>query len=431
MSSVVDMESWKIQKALEIKEELEKFLFSDDLNSITNKSKRNIKKLFNRQINLTDNMFKGFHNDGRLIGSLGNDDEEKQLICDIFRKTPTISFNKAKEIVRKWINANCIDYTKKDLEYSGYASKKHELIVGGYLLYEDGVSKKLHSVKTRGLDLVDICANYWKLKTEDPVIEEQINKACQELKDFITPSFDDKFTFEDFRLSIVLLLDISGSMAGKPLNTGLFFILMMIKIFGIKQINFFESSFTFLTIKPDWSSNLELMKQFYTNSMGSTMLNTAFEFFDKQKIQNKNIIIITDGDCDPCHSDYVSNNPFHEATRIDKSNSKYPNIINCNFIILNVKEEKMNFPYLNIDPMVCYITGNNPKTINGLIKALCASVKTKTIITPEIVLEYTLDLDELVFEGEIPALTNSLSDTEIETLFTVFTKNIPPKKTIV
>ena len=62
---------------------------------------------------------------------------------------------------------------------------------------------------------------------------------------------------------------------------------------------------------------------------------------------------------------------------------------------MNVNEEKMNFPYLNMDPNVCYVTGNKPKTLNGFIKALIFSIINKIILTPSLVLKYSLELEEL------------------------------------
>lgn len=444
--------TWKSQKALEIKRQLETLLFNTGSLNFSNKTRRQIKKLFNEQINLTDNMFKGFHTNGELIGSLGNDEKEIKLLYNVLKKTPSISFEKASSTIKKWIHdakmntirEDCLDCLEDSLEDNVednvednhreiYPSKKHKLIVGAYMKYMEEVKNKKVVVKTRGIDLVSKCWEYWKSTETDPVIEEQINKTCDELKTFLSSSFDEKFTFDEFANSLVLVLDISGSMGGVPLTTGLFYMLVLVKIFQIKTLHYFESDIEVRTICPSTPSNLELIKQIYVKERGSTELNSVFKHLNKVKTNNKNIVIITDGDCDPKCYDYVkgiSNNPFHEVTRLDKEQSKYPFIENCHYVVVNVKQTEMNFPYLGVDPMVCYLTGNNPKTINGFIKALCESSKSGTVITPDLVLKYTLTLDELDFSEPVPAFTKVMTDVKIAELFDIFQKNLPPKKIV-
>ena len=295
------------------------------------------------------------------------------------------------------------------------------------------VNNKKATVKTRGLDLVSKCYEYWQSTEIDPIIEEQINKTCGELSVFLSSSFDDTFTFEDFANSLVLVLDISGSMNGIPLYTGLFYMLMMVKIFDVKILYYFESELEVKTICSEWTSNLELIKQIYTYTKGSTELQNVFRHLNKIKTSEKNVIIVTDGDCDPGHYSKIgsSTNPFHEVTRLDKKLSIYPNVIDCHYVVVNVKQTEMNFPYLDLDPMVCYLTGNNPKTLNGFIKALCESTKSGITITPELVLKYTMTLDELEFEYPVPTFSSVMSDERIGQLFEVFKKNLPPKKPVV
>jgi hypothetical protein len=95
--------------------------------------------------------------------------------------------------------------------------------------------------------------------------------------------------------------------------------------------------------------------------------------------------------------------------------------------VINVKLEKLNFPYIDIDPKVCYLTGNNPKTINGLIKSMIISTRDKIPITPDLILTHSLDMEEL----ELPEIPNQysmvLSEEEISSLFRVILKNIPSK----
>lgn len=417
---------WKVEKAIEIKDKLYSLLFGSGELAITNKTRRKIKKLFNEQVNLTDYMFQGIHTDGQVIGSLDNDEKETELLYHVFKKTPTLSFKKAEKTVRSWMTK----YIANDEKVVSYPSKKHELIVTAYLKYVGEVAEKKVLVKTRGLDLVTKCYQYWLSQTIDPVLEEQINKSCDELKTFVISSFDDTFTFGDFAKSLVLVLDISGSMAGIPIETGLFYLFMMVKVFGVFQVHFFESEHSVKEINRDVTSNLELINQIYLDTRGSTELDSVFRHLDTIRTNKKNIVIITDGDCDPNYYGHSSTNPFHEVTSLDKTTSAYPNVLDCNFIVVNVKETELKFPYLNIDPSVCYLTGNNPKTLNGFIKALCDATKSGTMITPDSILKYTLALEELNLAIPVPTYINIMTEERIANLFEVFKKNLPPKKEV-
>lgn len=415
------LDDWKNQKALQVKQKLESLLFSSGEIKITNKIQRNVKKMFNEMVNLTDKMFQGFHTDGSIIGSLSNDELEIKMLYNVLKKTPTLSFQKAKKTITTWMK----DYVH-DTE-SSYPSKKHELIVRAYEKYVEEVNSKKVTVKTRGLDLTEQCWKYWGSDTVDPILEEQINKTCDELYSLISSSFDETFTASEFIESIVPVLDISGSMSGVPIQTGLFYLLVLVKVFGLKTIHYFESEHHVTNIESGWETNLDLIKQIYRDTLSSTCLDCVFTYFNSTKISNKNVIIITDSDCDPSHYGGTIN-PFHEVTRLDKDASMYPNVIDCNFIVVNVKESDLKFPYLDLDPRVCYLTGNNPKTINGFIKALCESSKNETMITPDLILKYSLSIPELNLEFPVPKLSKIMTDDRIATLFTVFQKNLPPKK---
>lgn len=420
----MDSDDWKVQKALEVKKHMEDLLFGSGKIALTNKARRSIKRMFNEQVNLTDKMFQGFHTDGSIIGSSRNDIKEINMLYQVLKKTPTLSFAKAEKTIKKWIAEKSSDDTSKP-----YSSKKHLLIVGAYEKYMEEVNSKKVVVKTRGLDFVGKCYQYWKNQVFDPVLEEQINKACDELRILVSSSFNDTFTFEAFAESIVPVLDISGSMMGIPHATGLFYLLMLVKVFGVKTIHYFESTHHVKTITDGWETNLDLIRQIYRKTRDSTELASVFKYLNDIKTTNKNIIIITDGDCDP-HYYHGSSNPFHEVTRLDKEVSKYPNVTDCNFIVVNVKETQLRFPYLGLDPRVCYLTGNNPKTLNGFIKALCEAIKSGTMITPDMILKYSLMLPDLELEIPVPKYSGIMTDERIETLFKVFQENLPPKKPV-
>lgn len=420
-TSVIE-ENTETSFALTIKRNLEKLIFKYDTIKLSNKICRNIKKLINQQVNLTDNMFRGYYNDGLQIGTLGNDVKEVNLLSQILKKTPTLSFKKAEKTIKKWME------NKTDNEIS-YPSKKHQLIIMAYKKYLEDVAAKKVEVKTRGLNLVEKCWDYWRSNTYDIIIEEQINKASEELKELVKTSFNDTYTFEMFSNSLIPVLDISGSMEGTAIQTGLFYLLMLVKVFGVQIVHFFSDFDIHTNINQDYNNNLELIRQIYRNTEGSTNLDSIFRYLNNTKTNNKNLLIITDSDCDPHnYSGFGGKNPFHEISRLDRETSRYPDVKDCNVIVVNVKVNNLSFPYLNIDPKVCYLTGNNPKTLNGFIKALCESVKNNTMITPESILKYSLALEELNLNYNVPKYNKVLTERDVNLFYEVLKNNLAPSK---
>ena len=116
-------DDWKLEKPTEIKTRLLsliKHANPDDPNNyitkLTNKVKRNIKQMFNREVNLTDRMFQGFHTDNTEIGSLSNEHKEINLIYKVFKKTPTKSFQLAEQTVKKYIGLIDTENIKKKIQ---------------------------------------------------------------------------------------------------------------------------------------------------------------------------------------------------------------------------------------------------------------------------------------------------------------------------
>lgn len=159
---------------------------------------------------------------------------------------------------------------------------------------------------------------------------------------------------------------------------------------------------------------------------GSTNLASAFDRIENDGASNKKVIIITDGDCDPGLSSNLSTrSPFHTATDI---NGKYKHLPTNSYLIVNVSVDNMSFPFLAIDPKVCYLTGNNPKTMSGFIKAVIMSIQMNTQITPQLIMQYSLDQDELKLPVSVPSFSNLLTDEEIKDVFTAFMNNSAPKE---
>ena len=281
---IIDFNSnddWKLEKATEIKTRLIsliKHANPDEPNNymvkVTNKVKRNIKQMFNREVNLTDRMFQGFHTDNTEISTLANEQKEINMIYKVFKKTPTKSFQLAEKTVKKYISSiNEITYTSEDK-----TKVRQYLITKGYEKYKADVKEKKVKVKTHGLDLMQKCAIYSKEQVVDPILEEQIEKFVNELKQSIIEVFDATFTYEQFAQSICPVLDVSGSMDGQPLNTGFFYMLVLTKVFGINKLYYFSSNLNIMNINHQANSTyFDLIKQIYTHVSGSTELNKVFE----------------------------------------------------------------------------------------------------------------------------------------------------------
>jgi hypothetical protein len=378
----------------------------------TNKVKRLIKKLFNETINLLDNLYKGVHSDKSLFFSHNNEQKEIKMICDSIKKTPTLSYERFEKTLRKY-----------DLENM---NKNQKLLYDGYQKYLVEIKNGKTTIKTHGSSITDAVWDFFTSnKTEDISIEAKLIEMAKDLKNNLEKVIVGQMNLEEIGSKIILLLDISGSMNGTPINTGLLYFTLMAHTFKIKNLYYFETDFNTVSLTDsDLNGTMcNLVRKIYKFTQGSTNLECAFKAFEQLKLTDKNIMIITDGDCDP---GFNESNPFKTATvKSPKNIYLYRN----NFIIVNVKESKLNFPYLNLDPNVCYISGNNPKTINGFIKALLVSIQNNKNITPDMVLKYSLELEELYINKDILELKYDyiMLNDELECLYNVINKNLPKK----
>ena len=382
---------------------------------ITNKNKRKLKKLFNGFVNLADCLYKGFHSDGTQFGSKDRN-EEVEMIYQVISKTPTISSEKLKNFIRNIRKDNVESMSLRDT-----------LLVAAYDRYIKRVAENKVQVKTHGLDLSYRCMEFYQSsKSDDPELESQLTEMCAGIDKYLRPCFSDDFTFSMFAEKLVLILDVSGSMGGKPINTGLLYFVIMAKIFKVAELYYFsDSCFTRHLNESDLNGSFcNLIKKVYTLTMGSTVLQAAFDTLEATKKSNQHVVLLTDGDCDPVEN---NSNPFHLVTTPGEYQYLH---LNESYTVVNVSQTKMNFPYVGLDPKVCYVTGNNPKTLSGLIKSLIMSANLKVPITPELVLKNSLDMECL----DLPCLPANpyhmiLSDEQKDLLFQVIKSNLPPTNT--
>jgi len=194
-------------------------------------------------------------------------------------------------------------------------------------------------------------------------------------------------------------MDRSGSMEGTPLKSGLFQMLIMAKIFRVKEIVYFDSDVEVKQLSDDDlnGSILNLVKKVYTTTQGCTDLQKAMDYLEKIGASNKNVIIITDSDCDPNRFGSFSStaSPFHKAF----DNNRYKHLPTNRYIVMNVKETKMSFPYLDFHQNVSYISGVS--CLDFLIQALVRSSRDKEALTPQLVLDCCLDADRFKIPDHI------------------------------
>ena len=395
----------------------------------TNRIRRKIKVLFNEYINITDNLFKGLHTDNTKFGSHSNEPLEITMIYDVIRKTPSISNQLFTKKMKRIQQLSKFQNENQDIieNQASHRTLRDNYLVKGYLKYIESIKTKVITAKSRGVDLSQECFQYYVTseyeindKDYDYNLDSKLNDMIDSLRKYLLPCFNETFTYDNFSKNVVLLLDNSGSMDGTPLETGLLYILMMIKIFRVKTFYLFNSdtSTVNLTNEDIDDKILNLLKKVYVNVRGSTNLQSAFTLFERLELTNKKVIIISDGDCD---EDIDGKSPFRDITKL---NGKYKFINLNSYVVVNVNSEMMSFPYLSTDANVCYVSGNNAKTLRGFIKSVIVSIEKNIVLTPFLILQSTIGTDELI----LPIPLNQkpyepLNSSDILLLYDSFLKN--------
>ena len=125
-------------------------------------------------------------------------------------------------------------------------------------------------------------------------------------------------------------------------------------------------------------------------------------------------MILTDGDCDPTTNGH---NPFQEAL------NRFPN---RRFIVWNLKETTLHFPYCISDSRVGYFCGNEPSVISSVFRLLTNGSE----ISPMTLLKECISNDEFKYpkhlnKEDIEDKEDKMTNIEIEMLFKSIKKNIP------
>lgn len=274
---------------------------------------------------------------------------------------------------------------------------RKQLLIAGYLKYKENLVKGTVVAKEVGVDLAQLAYNYFDTYDDSSGLESQLLARVDRLKEQWLPMFDETYTLEMFCSELRIIVDMSGSMRGIPLATGCLYLLLLARIFRIKEIVYFESNIKIIKLTDGDIDGpiLNLLRKIYVREDGSTNLNAAFEYFEKNGLGNKKVVIITDSDCNPT---------------VNGTESAFLNAFNPNnlflptnqYIVMNVKEPLMNFPFLGFHEKVCYVSGTS--TIVFLIEALLECTRRNIPLTPGLVLQCCLSsknfkLPESIIDG--------------------------------
>ena len=396
----------------------------------TNRVMRKLKSRFNRDNHLPEYLFSGKHYDGtRYDFNPEKKTEEAEKIAKEISQTAGIATRIFCKTMEKWQGFKEIidsekrrhaehiakyqidDYDSEDAYDDRdkldpiFLTPVRKLLMLGYEKYIENLKMGKATVKEVGVDLSSMAYNYYMNiiernydeNTPEIIIEleQLLNKRVERLRTKWLSCFNETYTIEDFANSVELLFDRSGSMEGTPCQTGLLCMFMMVRVFRIKKIILFDTTAEVVDLTDEDVDGdiLNSLYEVYTAIQGSTNLMSAFQTLENQGVSNKNVIIFTDSDCDPVDSSSTS--AFHYA--FDAARNKY--LHTNRFIIMNLKETKMGFPYMNFNENVCYINGIN--TIDYLIEALITTHQKNIPFTPDLVLKCCLDSDKFVIPGEI------------------------------
>jgi hypothetical protein len=282
--------------------------------------------LFSREkqkLHLFDTFLQGFKEDGTT--PIGDD---RAYIVRYLKKMSTIAFQNAKQTISAF-GESAIPYQR--VLYQAYCDIERE------------VQQKTFTVKATGINPVEKCYQYWQTNERDVILEGTLDTKLKLLREKLgngAPALD-------------IVIDNSGSMNGKPIQTAFYITLMLHRLFGCQSAVVFNSDAERFNISGEsWK---DVIRSIYRPTTGSTNLETSFPRLENN---SNTTLILSDGDCDPTSQ---GANPFQEAL------VRFPN---RTFIVWNLKESKLHFPYCINDRRVGYLSGNDPSVISGVLQLL-------------------------------------------------------------
>jgi len=388
----------------------------------TNKVRRNIKSNMMLRCNIVDNILSNpmkHYNGVDVCDGTYHKYVEELMIYRVIKNSPTKSFERIKKKFDKIKNLNENELSQQNL-----------LFVEAFKRYQNDLLEKKTKAKVNKDNLyTKVYSAFIDLNNHNgytlPVeLISQLDNYKEQLENELNSHFSDNKEKEDFVNSIVLCLDNSGSMMGEPIKLGCFYLLMLCKIFNCSDNYCFNNETTkYKCINYIESSWEECIHNIYVQTNGSTNLLSFINLMNKNTNEQceikKNVIIFTDGDCDPCHPNSTET-PFQKKS-------------DYNVIVINLNTENLCYPYTIQDKSVCYIGGSNCNMMSGLIKSWIETIKKNKPLQSEDVLTNCLDKYKLNFDvnqyitNELDLSSNKLSSYKKQQLFTSFIKNFKVK----
>lgn len=350
---------------------------------VTNAELRRFYSHEKQKLHLFDTFLRGQKEDG---SPLQNGDEE--YVVGWMKKMSTLAFQHAKNVISK--------FAESKVPYQRVLYKAYDMI-------REDIRSKSFCVKSTGWNPVKECYDYFTKNTIDDELESALTTKFNAIKEKIS-------TIKMQNPPIDIVIDNSGSMGGTPIQTALYISLILTRLFSLDRVTIFNSTAktVFLNLNNDEKNEkwYDRIRSFYCQPTGSTNLDQIFPHL----VNNSNTtLILTDGDCDPTRD---GQNPFQTALQ------RFPN---RKFVVWNLKDTKLNFPYCVHDSRVGYLSGNEPSVIIAVIRLLASGKE----LTPMNMLEECLNEDSLKWKQPKPdSNLNRMSDEQCSRLYKSIRHNI-------
>jgi hypothetical protein len=272
----------------------------------------------------------------------------------------------------------------------------------GMKAYMEMLARKEVVVKTAGISPVeDVFLMDW-----DELTLARIEKVVADVSASLAA-----FRERGFGQHLELVVDISGSMSGKPQQTAFYIITVLIEALQIDYVTFFGSEARRVFILGDTLQERHRDLKRSSGLMGSTNLAAAFEVLlePELNINTKTVLILTDGDCDPTSA---GSNPFNDFLSATST---------ANVCVWNLSKEQLAFPYAALDKRVAYVSGNKPDIIESVLMALCENAQD---LTPVAIMRMCLRHSEFAWPRAL-RMTVSPRMEYLTAIVDGFMRNIP------
>jgi hypothetical protein len=268
---------------------------------VTHRVARKIKVAIDSNLHLTDYLLAGVHYSGQPFDcSEENQAAEVEVVAKEISQSSGIATTNLLKALAKEVRGKRSDGGKEGEEVEAI-SPVRQLLHLGYKRYREMLASKEVVAKEVGQDLAAEVWRYFREGIDETGLESKLTERIERVRSKVMPMFTEEFTIQEFIDSFVVIVDRSGSMGGSPLQNACLHMLIMSKLFRVKQVLYFENTVVALPLTDADLDGpiLDLVKKVYTRDHGGTDLMVAFRWLEQAQAGDKNVVIITDSDCDP------------------------------------------------------------------------------------------------------------------------------------